>query len=86
MTRGDIQAGVDIDFAGTVGTQSMTYNTGVGNLYGVLLTRRSHNVTFANNAEVANFINCDIQGEYGGERLPLVWSETSSRTISAPKK
>ncbi len=66
MTRGNVQAGADIEFAGTVGTQSMTYNTGVGNFYGVLLTRRSHNVTVANNTEVSNFINCDIQGEYGG--------------------
>ena len=66
MTRGNVQAGADIEFAGTAGTQSMTYNTGVGNFYGVLLTRRSHNVTVANNTEVSNFINCDIQGEYGG--------------------
>ena len=66
MTRGNVQAGADIEFAGTVGTQSMTYNTGVGNFYGLLLTRRSHNVTVANNTEYSNFINCDIQGEYGG--------------------
>ncbi len=66
MTRGNVQAGADIEFAGTVGTQSMTYNTGIGNFYGVLLTRRSHNVTVSNNTEVSNFINCDIQGEYGG--------------------
>ena len=66
MTRGNVQAGADIEFAAAPGTQPMTYNPGVGNFYGVLLTRRSHNVTVANNTEYANFINCDIQGEYGG--------------------
>ena len=59
--------GLEIEWTGTTGPVYAIDNliTGSGS-YGLLLSRRSHGAILANNTSSGNFVNCAVQGEFGG--------------------
>lgn len=59
--------GLEIEWTGTTGPVFAINNLITGSQsYGFLLSRRSHGAIIANNTAEGNFINCAVQGEFGG--------------------
>lgn len=59
--------GLEIEWTGTTGPVYAINNIITGSQsYGLLLSRRSHGAIISNNTADNNFINCAVQGEFGG--------------------
>ncbi len=59
--------GLEIEWTGTTGSVFAIDNLITGSQsYGLLLSRRSHGAIIANNTADGNFVNCAVQGEFGG--------------------
>lgn len=59
--------GVEIEWTGATGPVYAINNLVMNSQsYGLLLSRRSHGAILANNTADNNFINCAVQGEFGG--------------------
>jgi parallel beta-helix repeat protein len=62
----NVGPGINVEWSGTTGPQTVTGNVASNNGIGIYIYRRSRNVTIKGNTADGNLVNCEVSGEYGG--------------------